>query len=155
MRIVVALIGFLAIVIDARAASVHKCRGEGSAPVYQDKPCEPSRSLRDFDTDPPPLSVVPFERSRDARTPPPRSPRAAKEPSTWSRQAKGRTGDPAERRHLKEGMSEGEVFAKLGAPDMKSGKRWTYLPAAGDPQTVTIVRFEDGKVLAVERRVQH
>ena len=53
-------------------------------------------------------------------------------------------------------MSDGEVLARLGPPDLQAGKnarrmRWTYLPAAGDPQTVTLVRFEDGKVVAVER----
>ena len=55
-------------------------------------------------------------------------------------------------------MSEGVVLAKLGAPDAASSKhgrhaRWTYLPAPGDPQTVTTIRFEDGRVTSVERHV--
>ena len=61
-----------------------------------------------------------------------------------------------ERRHVKDGMSDGEVLSRLGPPDLQSGKtgrkmRWTYLPAPGDPQTVTLLRFEDGRVVAVER----
>ena len=51
----------------------------------------------------------------------------------------------------------GPVLAKLGAPDLQSGRgrlmRWTYLPAAADLQTVTVVRFEDGKVVTVDRRI--
>jgi hypothetical protein len=54
-------------------------------------------------------------------------------------------------------MSEGEVLARLGKPDLatKGGRRmrWTFLPAPGDPQTMTLVRFEDGRVVEVERRV--
>ena len=64
----------------------------------------------------------------------------------------------AERRHLREGMSDGEVLARLGAPDLKSGggrgtASWTYLPAPGDAQTVTVVRIERGKVLGVDRKI--
>ena len=65
----------------------------------------------------------------------------------------------AERRHVQPGMHEGEVLARLGAPDLRSGKgggklsRWTYMPVAGDPQTLTTVVFEYGKVVEVERKV--
>jgi hypothetical protein len=56
-------------------------------------------------------------------------------------------------------MHEGEVMARIGPPDMRSGgggrklARWTYMPAVGDPQTLTTVVFEYGKVIEVERKV--
>jgi hypothetical protein len=56
-------------------------------------------------------------------------------------------------------MSEGEVRARLGQPDATSGAkdrksaRWTYLPAPGDPQTVTSVTFANGVVSHVERKI--
>ncbi|HEX6945497.1 MAG TPA: hypothetical protein VF196_04830 [Casimicrobiaceae bacterium] len=68
-------------------------------------------------------------------------------------------GDPSERRHLREGMSQAEVVARIGQPDITSGNkgsrelRWSWLPAAGDPQTMTTVRFADGRVVAVERKL--
>ena len=51
------------------------------------------------------------------------------------------------------------VIASVGTPDMKSGggsrkiARWTYLPSARDPQTLTTVLFEYGKIVEVERKV--
>jgi hypothetical protein len=139
------------------APGVFKCAGERGVPVYQGTPCPPGRELRDLVADPPNLSVVDMRvheaapapaaprRERPARAPPPPAPAKAR-------------GDPAERRHAKVGMSEGEILAKLGAPDAASAKhgkraRWTYLPAPGDPQTVTTIRFEDGRVTAVERAI--
>ncbi len=56
-------------------------------------------------------------------------------------------------------MHEGEVVASVGAPDLKSGggsrklARWTYLPSPRDPQTLTTVLLEYGKVIEVERKV--
>jgi len=73
--------------------------------------------------------------------------------------ATGAKGDPAERRHLRTGMSEGEVLARVGSPDMTTGTkptqsgRWSYLPADGDPDTITTLTFADGKVTKVERKV--
>jgi hypothetical protein len=153
-----------------------KCRGAGNVPLYQDAPCPPGTELRDLAAEPPPnFSVVPFESPSAAPAPPP--PRATRPPpprpaSPGPRTAGTRSGaskaaatevartppDPAERRHLREGMSEGEVIARLGVPDIQSGRgsrrsRWTYLPVAGDAQTLTIVRFEDGKVVGVDRSV--
>jgi hypothetical protein len=136
---------------------VFKCAGERGTPVYQGTPCPPGRELRDLLADPANVSVIDMHvreaapasavprRERPARAPPPPSPAKAR-------------GDPAERRHAKAGMTEGEILAKLGAPDAASAKhgrhaRWTYLPAPGDPQTVTTIRFEDGRVTAVERAV--
>ena len=66
----------------------------------------------------------------------------------------------SERRHLRTGMTEGEILARVGRPDLKGagqGKkptaRWTYLPATGDPQTVTTIALENGKAIAIDRTV--
>lgn len=139
-------------------AAVYKCAGD-TGPVYQDAPCGAGRELRDFTADPPPVSVVPMR-------PPPGStqrltspvPPREKRGSTSDRKAKAAFGDPNERRYVHPGMHEGEVLAKLGRPDMKSGgnrrqSRWTYLPVAGDPHTLTTVVFDAGKVIEVERKV--
>ena len=136
---------------------VFKCTGERGVPVYQGMPCPPGRELRDFAADPASVSVI--EMHVPATTTPPATPqheRAARAPPRTNK-AKA-PGDPAERRYVKAGMSEGVVLAKLGAPDAASAKhgrhaRWTYLPAPGDPQTVTTIRFEDGRVTSVERHV--
>jgi len=148
----------------ASAAGIFKCRDSGAQPIYQGLPCPPGRELRNFEHDPPTVSVIPFERGASA-VPATRAPARKERPPralTLQERRKAEADrrrnelDIAERRHLKEGMSDGEVLAKLGPPDLQSGKtgrklRWTYLPAAGDPQTVTLVRFEDGRVVGVER----
>lgn len=143
------------------SAQVYKCAGDDARPVYQDAPCPPGRELRNFDTDPPPVSVVPMRPAPGATTrltAPPPAPRE-KRASAGERKAKGGYGDPGERRYLHPGMHEGEVMARLGPPDMKSGgggrrqARWTYLPVPGDPQTLTTVVFDYGKVIEVERKV--
>jgi hypothetical protein len=69
-----------------------------------------------------------------------------------------RTGDPQGRKHLRVGMSEGEVMARVGPPDLTTGKgrrqsRWTWLPVAADPDTITVVLFEVGRIVEVERTV--
>jgi hypothetical protein len=56
------------------------------------------------------------------------------------------------------GIGEGEVIARIGRPDVSSGAgrktmRWTYLPAPEDPQTVTTLTFELGRLVQVERKV--
>jgi hypothetical protein len=136
---------------------VFKCSGERGVPVYQGTPCPPGRELRDFAADPANVSVV--EMHVPAATAPPATPRHERAARAPSRTNKAKPpGDPAERRYVKAGMSEGVVLAKLGAPDAASAKhgrhaRWTYLPAPGDPQTVTTIRFEDGRVTSVERHV--
>lgn len=138
-------------------AAVHKCRGPGGQPMYQDKPCMPGEELRNLGEDPPNVSVIPFARPPPSpAAKPERTERAERPPK---RSAKpGPTFDAAERRHLKEGMSEGEVAALLGPPDQRgrSGRnaQWTYLPAPRDPQTVTVILFEQGRVARVERRIR-
>lgn len=148
--------------VAAAQDGVFKCRGNGAGPVYQQQPCAPGTTLRDFAQDPATVSVVPFEfaRSRESAKPP-RADRAGKpsaRPDKRKAEAERRGSDAAvvERRHVKDGMSDGEVLARLGPPDLQSGKtarrmRWTYLPVPGDPQTVTLLRFEDGRVVGVER----
>ena len=44
-------------------------------------------------------------------------------------------------------MSEGEVVARIGPPDLTTGKgrrlaRWTWMPVPGDPDTITVVLFD-------------
>ncbi|MCC7327354.1 MAG: DUF4124 domain-containing protein [Burkholderiales bacterium] len=142
------------------AAQVYKCADERQQVVYQDAPCPAGRELRNLVVDPPTLSVIPLRpipgtTSRVATTTEPRPKRT----SVATRNALQRTGDPAERRHIRLGMHEGEVMARIGAPDMKSGggsrrvARWTYMPVAGDAQTLTTVVFDYGKVVEVERKV--
>ena len=168
------LIGAIALVASAAPShasaiedGIYKCKGAGSAPVYQQQPCPPGATLRDLVQDPATVSVIPF----DGTTPAPvtRPARAAKampgkstaRPEKFDKrkaEAERRTSDAAvvERRHVKDGMSDGEVLARLGPPDLQSGKggrkmRWTYMPAAGDPQTVTQVHFVDGRVVSIDR----
>jgi len=143
--------------IAYRPAGVFKCSGERGVPVYQGTPCPPGRELRDFAADPANVSVV--EMHVPATVTPPATPRHERAARAPPRTNKAKApADPAERRYVKAGMSEGVVLAKLGAPDAASAKhgrhaRWTYLPAPGDPQTVTTIRFEDGRVTSVERHV--
>jgi len=71
--------------------------------------------------------------------------------------------DASERKHIREGMSEGEVLMKIGKPDSESVdtgggatvtiKRWIYLPTSGDQQTMTTVVLKSGKVIEVNRQV--
>lgn len=157
--LVAALIAF-----PALSGPVRKCRGPDGQPVYQDRPCTAGAALRDLSEDPPNLSVIPFSRER---VPPParatqraerETPRAARAATAPRRAVRDKPGfDAAERRHLKEGMSESEVRARLGPPDQRGrsgkGASWTYLPAPGDPQTVTLVVFDQGRVARVERSI--
>jgi len=146
----------------AALAAIYKCvDADGKQPIYQDSPCPAGKELRNFDTDPAEVSVVPFRAvpgtattlaaPKDAKSPP--VPKSA-------RKTESAAGiDVAERRFIVPGMSEGEVVARIGAPDMSSGgkgrktSRWSYLPAPGDPQTITTVVFDYGKVIEVERKV--
>ena len=71
--------------------------------------------------------------------------------------------DASDRRFIREGLSEGEVLMKIGKPDYdsvdsgggasQSVKRWVYLPASGDPQTITTLVIRNGKVDEVKREV--
>ena len=55
-------------------------------------------------------------------------------------------------------MSEGEVVARIGTPDLTTGKgrrlaRWTWMPVPGDPDTITVVLFDVGRIVEIERTV--
>jgi hypothetical protein len=144
------------------SASVYKCVDvDGKQPIYQDSPCPAGRELRNFDTDPAEVSVIPF-RAVPGTTTTQVAPKAAKAPPATKAEKKkeiAAVADIAQRRFIVPGMSEGEVVARIGSPDMSSGgkgrktSRWSYLPAAGDPQTITTVVFDYGKVIEVERKV--
>ena len=137
-------------------ASIHKCIGPGGT-VYQDRPCGAAGLAREGDVAEAPLSVLPapsptrrIER-REPAAKPPRSERLR-------RREAPRSGNPAERRHLRVGMSEGEVLARVGPPDLTTGKgrrqsRWTWMPVPGDPDTITVVLFDVGRAIEVERTV--
>jgi len=141
-------------------AEMYKCAGDAGTPVYQDAPCPAGRELRNFASDPANVSVLPMRPPTGTATrvtAPPRE-KPVKATKADARKHAG-AGDPAERRHVQLGMHEGEVLARLGTPDLRSGgggrklARWTYMPVPGDPQTLTTVVFEYGKVIEVERKV--
>ena len=144
------------------AAGVYKCVDvDGKQPIYQDSPCPAGRELRNFDTDPAEVSVIPF-REVPSTTTTPTAPKAAKAPPPTKAARKNDVpvvADIAQRKFIVAGMSEGEVVARIGNPDMTSGgkgrktTRWSYLPAPGDPQTITNVVFDYGIVIDVERKV--
>lgn len=154
--VLVLSVACLAAALAASAlAAVHKCAGDGGATIYQDRPCGAS-PLEASDIADAPLSVLPAPSRRsivkkDAPPKPPKPERARKaEPA--------RPGDAKERRHLHIGMSEGEVLARVGPPDFTTGKgrratRWTWMPAPADPDTITVVLFDTGRIVEVERTV--
>jgi len=138
-------------------AQVYKCMDERKQPVYQDKPCAAGTEVRNFDTDPATVSVIPMRPVPGTTTRVAAPPRVKS--STSTKPEKTRPGDPGERKHIHPGMNEGEVLARIGPADLTSGgkgrkmARWTYMPVAGDPQTITTVVFDYGKVVEVERKV--
>ncbi len=140
--------------------------------MYQEDPCKPGKELRDFERDPATVSVVPFggapadsakasSGSAKASSKAASSSRGSSElPATSARAARKATDaarNPAERKFLAPGIGEGEVVARIGRPDMSTGAgrktvRWTYLPAPEDPQTITTLTFELGRLIQVERK---
>ncbi len=142
-------------------AAIYKCVDvDGKQPIYQDSPCPEGRELRNFDTDPAEVSVIPFRVVPD--TPPAQAaPKPAKAPPAARSDKKNGaapTVDVAQRKFIVAGMSEGEVVARIGTPDITRGgkgskqSRWSYLPAPGDPQTITSLVFDYGIVTQVERK---
>jgi hypothetical protein len=173
------LVALLALALAAPAASatIYKCLLDDGSVFYQDAPCPPGRELRDFDKDPATVSVVPFQQppssagqgsnasggkgngkarngSANAKANGKAVPKAESKPAKKSAER----GDPTQRKFLRPGMSEGEVVARVGPPDMTSsgtrkGARWTYMPVAEDPNTITNLQFDNGRVVEVERKV--
>jgi hypothetical protein len=147
------------LVASGVGAEVYKCAGEGNRPIYQEMPCPAGKELRNFQVDPPEITIVPgTSRAREAAPPP--GTKAVKEQNA-NKDARARVDkpgrNPSERRHLHSGMSEGEVLARVGRPDVtsapKGGKqvRWTWLPTDGDPETVTTLTIVAGIVTQVDR----
>jgi len=148
----------LALVALPAQGNMYKCQGQDGTPTYQDSACPKGTELRDFQSDPATVSVIPgqAEPGPSSRLTAPAKPaKVVAKPKKDAVPA----GNAAERKHLSPGMSEAEVLARTGPPDLKSGgsgrrtTRWSYLPVPGDPQTVTTVLFEYGKVVEVERKV--
>jgi hypothetical protein len=122
-------------------------------------PCPAGKELRNFQTDPPEITVLPAPKG-NATPPAPAAARPDKEAKPAKAppaKAEKPRGDPAERKHLHTGMSEGEVLARVGPPDATAGGRnnrqvrWTWFPAEGDPETLTMVTLSAGVVTNVER----
>ena len=145
-------------------ATMVKCKADHGSVVYQDEPCKPGMELRNFDTDPATVSVVPG--SPVAATPPPAAQRTRAAPvPRRAPERKPSSGKAAERRFIRTGMSESEVIRRIGKPEMeargsrkqgkqgKEGKHWSYLPAAADPDTITTLTIVGGLVANVERKV--
>ena len=136
-------------------AAIYKCATDRGV-VYQDAACPPGKELRNLDEDPATFSVVPG-------TPVPAAPAASSRvparPAARATTRKVKSGNAAERRFIHTGMSEAEVIMRIGRPDVdskgkgKSGRRWAYLPAAGDPDTMTTLTIAAGAVVDVERKV--
>jgi hypothetical protein len=137
------------IVAFPTAASVFKCAMEGGGFMYQEAPCAPGKELRNFDTDPPTLSVIPGAAYPPAPSvsPPPADKPAASPDKSAKRTASGHDdrangrveGDVAARRFIRAGMSR--------------NARWSYLPAAGDPDTITTITFSGNVVSDVSRKL--
>ncbi|MEO8346805.1 MAG: hypothetical protein ABI607_14030, partial [Betaproteobacteria bacterium] len=149
------------------SAGMYKCVNDrstppGSNPIYQDTPCPPGKELRNFETDPADVSVIPHQEVTEGRTQAAPKPSKAL-PAAKSDKKKGGAAvpDDSQRRFIARGMSEAEVVARIGAPDITSGgkgrksSRWSYLPVSADPQTITTVVFDAGRVIEVERKVVH
>jgi len=131
----------LACACGSGEASVFKCAGDRGTVVYQDAPCAAGHELRNFDTDPPALTVIPATPAAaapaGARSGPERADKSVRDNA---RQADDRRA--GERKFIRNGMSDAEVLQRLGRPDVtsgssKSGRRWAYLPRPGDPDTMT------------------
>jgi hypothetical protein len=125
-------------------------------------PCSPGKELRNFQTDPPEITILPARRppgnAADViRETPPRNAKAAEKDAKVAKPAN--SANAAERMHLRLGMTEAEVLARVGSPDVTVGAkgtpspRWTYMPAPGDPETTTMLLFNKGVLVDIDRKV--
>ena len=158
IALAVLLLATLAAMPIARA-DVYKCSGNGGVPIYQEEPCPKGKELRNFQVDPPEITVLPATPRPDA-IPAGKAPGKAAAKSNDAKQGKSAiAGDASERKFVRTGMTEAEVLAKLGQPDMtvggKNGNpvRWTYMPAPGDPEMITSLTLTKGTVTEVDRKV--
>src|SRR5512143_2126919 len=99
-------------------AGLYKCASDDGTVMYQEDPCPPGKELRDFERDPAPVSVVPFRipAGSTTRATTPRDAAERPPPEPGSRKSRERQGNPAERKFLVPGISEGEVVARIGRP---------------------------------------
>ena len=144
-------------------ATIYKCLLDDGRVFYQDAPCAPGRELRDFDKDPANVSVLPFTQPAPAAKARPSGKERTAKPVPASRsEARAKkseaVGDAKQRKFLRPGMSEGEVIARVGQPDMTStrnrkGHRWTYMPVPEDRNTITNLTFDNGRLIDIERKV--
>ena len=143
---------------------MYKCAGEGGQPIYQDSPCPPGKELRNFDQDPVEIAVMPLRPGSGTPTHAPagqagKAPSLAPPSATRGKVAERRR-DAAERRFIRPGMTEAEVTAKIGPPDMTGRRQGPQDARAGAtcPRPATRRRsrrscFDNGKVIEVERKV--
>lgn len=161
-----AALAFGAVCAWPAQATIYKCEGPvAGVPLYQDTPCPEGKQLRDFDKDPPTVSVLPLtapplpSAATKKSLPPPSASNGKVKNGAKTKVAAFPPGKASERKFVAPGINEGEVMTRLGPPDMKSGggarklARWTYLPAPDDPGTVTTLTFEGGRLVEVERKV--
>lgn len=163
---VCSLVLFLAaafLLVPAAEAGVYKCLNDNGTFMYQEDPCKPGRELRNFEDDPPTLSVIPGitdapsrpAESRARSTPEPKPAKAAASDRSLGRI----TGPAQERKFIRSGMTEAEVVARIGRPDITAGggrskhSRWSYLPHADDPDTITTLTFDGDRVSDVTRKL--
>jgi hypothetical protein len=140
-------------------AGLYKCLKPDGGVSYQEEPCAAGKELRDFEKDPPTLSVVPFGATpgTSSKSTPPAAPPKTKTDAKGKKNGSAKA-DASKRKFLAPGINEGEVIARVGEPDMTSGKgrkssRWTYMPVPEDPGTITTLTFENGRLIEVERKV--
>ena len=140
----------------AAQATIYKCNSGNGVVVYQEFPCPLGKELRNFDEDPPDLSVI----HGGMATPAPSAPKPRESRSIQGDTTIGKAvGDAGARKFVHKGMSEAEVLATIGRPDATAGgsrtqqSRWSYLPADGDPDTVTTITFSGGTVSDVSRKI--
>jgi len=163
VRSLVLLLAAAWLFVPAARASVYKCLNDNGTFMYQEDPCKPGRELRNFDDDPPTLSVIPGisttpSRPAESRTQSAPEPKPAK--AAASDHSLGRITSPAqERKFIRSGMTEAEVVARIGRPDITAGggrnkhSRWSYLPHPDDPDTITTITFDGDRVSDVTRKL--
>jgi hypothetical protein len=139
-------------------ADVYKCAGTDSTPIYQEMPCAKGKELRNFQTDPPEITVLPGTPSGSSPRPIAKPEKETKGAAASKTKPTATPRDDAQRKFVHSGMTEAEVRALLGTPDVTSGngrktKRWQYMPSPTDPDTITALTLVDGVVTTVERRL--
>ena len=150
----------LAVIGTLARADVYKCAGTDSTPIYQEMPCAKGKELRNFQIDPPEITVLPGTPTGSSPRPPAKAEKEAKSTATPGKAKPATTAtarDDAQRKFVHAGMTEAAVRTLLGSPDVTSGsgrtRRWQYMPTSGDPDTITALTLADGVVTAVERRI--